>query len=84
MYFEHVFNTLKQFEDVKMQITIDLTPIVKRLDEIEAKIEALSGIETRNELLSAKEAAAMLDISLSSQVNVESDITDRLTWRHIC
>jgi excisionase family DNA binding protein len=49
-----------------MQITIDLTPIMQRLDEIEAKLDALSSAGAKKELLSAKEAAEFLGIRVST------------------
>lgn len=52
-----------------MQITVDLSPIMKRLDEI----DALSSAETSKEILSAIEAAAVLDISLSHLYRLTSE-----------
>jgi excisionase family DNA binding protein len=65
-YFEHVSSTLKQFEGDVMQIVIDLTPIMQRLDEIEAKIDALGNQESAKQVLDAKEAAEFLGIRVST------------------
>lgn len=56
-----------------MQITIDLTPIIERLDRIEAKLDVIPGKETGKEVLDAKEAASFLDISLSHLYRLTSE-----------
>lgn len=56
-----------------MQITIDLTPIVDRLDRIEAKLDAISKQESAELVLDAKEAASYLDISLSHLYRLTSE-----------
>ena len=47
-----------------MQITIDLSPIIERLDRIEAKLDALPGKESAKQVLDAKEAAEYLGVSV--------------------
>lgn len=73
MCFEQVSTTLKPFEGDEMQIVIDLTSILLRLDEIEAKIESLSSARAGKDLLSAGEAAPMLDIGLSQLYRLTSE-----------
>ena len=58
-----------------MQITIDLTPIIERLDRIEAKLEELRTEQKENELLNVEQAAEFLNVSKSTVYKLTSSRT---------